>query len=215
MAMRAKSKTVSVTWKVPESAIAEADVVAAVVLEDVTFDDVVDEVVACEVVDEVILEESAENVADAEGVVVVVVSVVVKIVVEGAAVAMVVRDPAASRTTLALAESSATGTTISLAVPTRVLNPSYVTRAFSEIHERLAPLKRCRRVVATSGIEKLVCAEEMRRGIDSPRVTLASCALRVVTVQPVEPPTVHVFPVNPFMHIQAQFPLDKNVVPPF
>lgn len=36
-----------------------------------------------------------------------------------------------------------------------------------------------------------------------------------VVVQPVDPGTVHVLPVNPFVHMQAQAPLSMNEVPPF
>jgi hypothetical protein len=109
----------------------------------------------------------------------------------------------------------ASGSTTSFALPTRVLWPSNVTRAFSETHERLAELKRSRMVLADSGMEKLVWAVVIRRDMDSPTVTLGSCAPNVAVVHPVAPLTVHVAPLNPLMQIQEQAPLDKKVVPPF
>lgn len=46
----------------------------------------------------------------------------------------------------------------------------------------------------------------MSRGIELPIVIFAVVPDDVV-VQPVEPETVHLLPVNPFIHMQEQIPL--------
>ena len=43
--------------------------------------------------------------------------------------------------------------------------PSKVTRAFSDIQDRLAELKRASKMLDERGILKLVCASEIRFGI--------------------------------------------------
>jgi hypothetical protein len=43
--------------------------------------------------------------------------------------------------------------------------PSKVTRAFSDIQDRFAELKRASKMLDERGIVKLVCASEMRFGI--------------------------------------------------
>ena len=112
-------------------------------------------------------------------------------------------------------EELVVGSTTSSAEPTRLLRPSKVTRAFSETHERFPALKRSRSTEGKSGMEKLDCAVEIRRGMESPRVTFEYWVLRFAVVQPVVPPIEQVAPVKPLMHIQAHAPLLKNVLPPF
>jgi hypothetical protein len=56
--------------------------------------------------------------------------------------------------------------------PTGQSMPSNVTSAFSASHDRFAALKRARMMSEERGMQKFVWAPEMRRGIDSPRVTL-------------------------------------------
>lgn len=109
----------------------------------------------------------------------------------------------------------AEGTTSAFASPIRCDRPSKVTRAFSDKQERLAVLNRAKMTVGKSGMEKFVCAAVIRRGIESPSVTLGYSFERVVVVQPVALATVHVEPVKPFMHRHAQLPEERNVLPPF
>ena len=109
-----------------------------------------------------------------------------------------------------------TGVTTSFPCPTRSERPSKVTRAFSETQERLAELKRARMLSPKRGIEKLVWAAEMRRGMDSPRVTFVyEEPERVVVVQPVALATAQVEPVKPLMQMQEQELVLKVEVPPF
>jgi hypothetical protein len=71
-------------------------------------------------------------------------------------------------------------------------------------------------VFSERGIEKLVDAEEMRRGMESPSVTLFSeDPERVVVVHPVAPVIEQVDPVKPLVHIHAHDPLSINDDPPF
>lgn len=101
-------------------------------------------------------------------------------------------------------------------VPSGADFPSKVTRAFSAAQVKFALLKRARIVFPESGMEKLVCASEMSRAIESPSVTSLRSELgRVVVVHPVALALVHVVPVNPFVHIQAQDPESSTDVPPF
>lgn len=58
------------------------------------------------------------------------------------------------------------------AEPTGQSMPSNVTRAFSASQDIFAELKRARMMSEDRGMLKFVAAPEMRRGIDSPRVTL-------------------------------------------
>lgn len=56
----------------------------------------------------------------------------------------------------------------------------------------------------------------MRRGIESPSVTLVSAAEgKFIVMQPVKLAVVQVGPVKPFVQIQAQAPLSIIVEPPF
>jgi hypothetical protein len=83
------------------------------------------------------------------------------------------------------------------------------------MQERFAELKRARMTLEKRGTLKLVCAKDMRRGMESPSVTLETPE-RVVVVQPVEPPMVQVGPVKPLMHRHEQPPSDVTIeVPPF
>lgn len=95
--------------------------------------------------------------------------------------------------------------------------PSNVTSAFSETQDREAELKRARMTVLKRGIEKFVCAAAMRRGIESPRVTLVyvGSVEIVVVVHPEAPATEQVEPVKPLMQIQEQLPVESKEVPPF
>lgn len=93
--------------------------------------------------------------------------------------------------------------------------PPKVTRAFSAVQERFAELKRARRMVPSRGMEKLLAAAAMRRGMASPVVTFERTPVRVDVVQPVVVAMEQVFPVKPLMQIQAQAPLFRNVLPPF
>jgi len=79
---------------------------------------------------------------------------------------------------LTLAAAVGVGVELSLALagedadPTGQSMPSNVTRAFSASHDRFAVLKRARMMSEERGMLKFVWAPEMRRGMDSPRVTL-------------------------------------------
>jgi hypothetical protein len=106
-------------------------------------------------------------------------------------------------------------TTSSLAFPFLSSEPSNVTSEFSDAQLRLAVLKRARMVFPVNGMEKLDCASAISRGMESPSVTFAVPLESVVVVQPVDAATVHVAPVKPFVHIQAQDPLSRKEVPPF
>lgn len=83
-----------------------------------------------------------------------------------------------------------------------------VTKAFSELHDRLPLLKLARTAVEDNGMEKLVCAPERSRGMALPRVALDVFvpSVRVIVVQPGAFAIVQVFPVKPFIHIQADAP---------
>jgi hypothetical protein len=71
--------------------------------------------------------------------------------------------------------------------------------------------------VPKSGMEKFVCAAEMRRGMESPSVTFVyvGSVEIVVVVQPDDPATEQVEPVKPLMQIHEQLPVDNEDVPPF
>lgn len=114
-----------------------------------------------------------------------------------------------------LASAVEEGTTRAFGSPTRCERPSNVTSAFSDRQDRFALLNRAKMTFEKSGMEKFVCAAVMRRGIESPRVTLGYSFERVVVVQPVALATVHVEPVKPLMHRQAQLPEERKVLPPF
>lgn len=93
-----------------------------------------------------------------------------------------------------------------------------MTRAFSEAQLRLAALKRAKIVVGDRGMEKFACDECIKRGIDSPRVTLdkvSSVLSMSVVVQPVAPAMLQAAPVKPFMHIHEQLWLSTTLWPPF
>lgn len=99
--------------------------------------------------------------------------------VTDAAGADVVSSPSSLRTFASAVDDGrreiskvAEGTTTALAAPMRRDRPSNVTRAFSERQDRFAALKRARITVEKSGIEKLDCADWIRRGMESPNVTL-------------------------------------------
>lgn len=93
-------------------------------------------------------------------------------------------------------------------------SPLNVTSAFSDTQVRFAELKRASTTEEESGMLKLVCAAEIRRGMESPRVT-SGVEEMVAVVQPVVPLMVQVGPVKPFMHMQEQVPVEKTEVPPF
>jgi hypothetical protein len=108
------------------------------------------------------------------------------------------------------------GVTTSFAWLTLCEWPSNVTRAFSDAQERLALFNRASMVFSERGIEKLVDAEEMRRGMESPSVTLFNEEPeRVVVVHPVAPVMEQVDPVKPLVHMHAHDPLSISDDPPF
>jgi hypothetical protein len=96
--------------------------------------------------------------------------------------------------------------------------PSKVTRAFSALQERFPELKRARMISDDKGMLKFALAPEIRRGIDSPSVTLLYVVpfelVMVVVVQPAEPATVQVEPVKPFAQMQEQALEEMMLVPP-
>lgn len=96
--------------------------------------------------------------------------------------------------------------------------PLNVTRAFSASHERFAELN-CTRIISDdNGILKFVLAPEIRRGMDSPRVTLLYRVpfelVMEVVVQPLELATEQVEPVYPLAQMQAHALEAMMLVPP-
>jgi hypothetical protein len=96
--------------------------------------------------------------------------------------------------------------------------PSKVTRAFSASQERFAELNRARMISDDKGTLKFALAPEIRRGMDSPRVTLLYTVpfelVILVRVHPLELATVHVDPVKPFAQMQEQALEEMMLVPP-
>lgn len=191
-ATRAKSRTSSVTAKTAVGSLLIAELVAEAVA-----------VGTVEVSTMILFVAVAEEAAAAEE------------TDEGTIKKMVLLGTAVRRTfCVAEGVSVATGVTISFAFPLRVDKPSKVTRAFSDPQERFAVLKRAIRVSAVSGTEKLAAAVDIRRGMESPIVTLERLP-SVVVVHPVAPTTLQVVPVNPFVHTHAHDPLSIRLKPPF
>lgn len=65
---------------------------------------------------------------------------------------------------------------------------------------------------------KFVWEEEMRRGMASPRVALATwifVSRSVIAEQAPSSKLVQVEPVKPLIQIQEQEPVDKEAIPPF
>lgn len=93
-----------------------------------------------------------------------------------------------------------------------------VTRAFSASQERFAELKRARMMSDDKEMLKLDFAPEIRRGMDSPRVTLLYTVpfelVMVVVVQPAELATAHVEPVKPLAQMHEQAFEEIMLVPP-
>lgn len=76
-------------------------------------------------------------------------------------------------------------------------------------------------MLSLRGMLKLVCEEEIRRGMASPRVAFATLlvvrevSFSVMAEQAPASRTVQVEPVKPLIQMQLQEPVEREATPPF
>lgn len=144
----------------------------------------------------------------------------VVVVVGGVKLMMEMGGNTSSMFAIAFTLLSLTSSTSSVAWPALVDRPSKVTSEFCAMQERLSVLSLARITVPERGMVKLEFASAMSLGMALPRVTLfmlvdPSVATRFVVVQPKEPATAQLDPVNPFVQMHEHTPCDITLVPPF
>ena len=106
-------------------------------------------------------------------------------------------------------------TSVTCSETERAESPLNMTNAFSEVHVSLDEANKPKRLVALSGMLKLVAESVKRRGIESPSVTLFILPT-VVVVQDALDAWVHSEPAKPLTHKQLQLPsLPRMLMPPF